>query len=41
MKSLRKYEHINATTVDEAVSILRRYGDRAWAIVNERRVVAS
>jgi NADPH-dependent glutamate synthase beta subunit-like oxidoreductase/CO/xanthine dehydrogenase FAD-binding subunit len=30
MKSLRKYEHINAVTVDQAVSILRRYGDKAW-----------
>jgi hypothetical protein len=32
MKSLRKFEHINAGTIDEAVSILRRHGDKAWVI---------
>jgi NADPH-dependent glutamate synthase beta subunit-like oxidoreductase/CO/xanthine dehydrogenase FAD-binding subunit len=30
MKSLRKFDHINAVSVDQAVSILRRYGDKAW-----------
>lgn len=32
MKSLRKFEHINARTLDEAVSILRQYGDKAWVM---------
>jgi NADPH-dependent glutamate synthase beta subunit-like oxidoreductase/CO/xanthine dehydrogenase FAD-binding subunit len=30
MKSLMKFEHINASTIDEAVSLLRQYGDKAW-----------
>jgi NADPH-dependent glutamate synthase beta subunit-like oxidoreductase/CO/xanthine dehydrogenase FAD-binding subunit len=30
MKTLRKYEHINATTLEEAVSLLDRYGEKAW-----------
>ena len=29
MKSLRKFEHVNATTLDQAGSILKRYGDKA------------
>ncbi len=30
MKTIRKFKHINAKTVDEAVSILSRYGNKAW-----------
>src|SRR4030043_366604 len=30
MKSLRKFEHINARTIDEAVNLLNRFGDKAW-----------
>ena len=29
MKTLRKFEHINARTIEEAVAALRRYGDKA------------
>ena len=32
MKSLRKFKHVNATTVEGAVSLLRLYGDKAWVI---------
>jgi NADPH-dependent glutamate synthase beta subunit-like oxidoreductase len=32
MKSLRNFKHIDASSVDEAVSLLRCYGDRAWVI---------
>lgn len=32
MKSLRKFKHIDATTVEGAVSLLRLYGDKAWVI---------
>ncbi len=30
MKTLRKYGHINAKSVEEVVSALRYYGDKAW-----------
>ena len=32
MKSLRKFSHINASTLDEAVSVLRRFGGKAWVM---------
>jgi NADPH-dependent glutamate synthase beta subunit-like oxidoreductase len=32
MKSLSKFSHINATTVDEAASLLKKYGDKARVI---------
>jgi NADPH-dependent glutamate synthase beta subunit-like oxidoreductase/CO/xanthine dehydrogenase FAD-binding subunit len=32
MKTLRKYEHIDARTVEEAVSLLRQHGKNAWMI---------
>jgi len=32
MKSLMKFEHINAQTIDEAISILRQYGEKAWVL---------
>jgi len=32
MKTLRKFEHYNARSLDEAVSILRRYGKQAWVM---------
>jgi NADPH-dependent glutamate synthase beta subunit-like oxidoreductase/CO/xanthine dehydrogenase FAD-binding subunit len=32
MKTIRKFKHINASTIDEAVSNLRRYGDKACVI---------
>jgi hypothetical protein len=30
MKSIKNFKHINAKTIDEAVSTLRQYGDKAW-----------
>lgn len=30
MRSLRRFEYYNARTVEEAVSILKRYGGKAW-----------
>jgi hypothetical protein len=32
MKSLMNFKHINAGTIDEAVSILRRHGNKAWVL---------
>jgi NADPH-dependent glutamate synthase beta subunit-like oxidoreductase/CO/xanthine dehydrogenase FAD-binding subunit len=32
MKTLRKFRHVNAHTVDEAVSILSGYGEKAWVL---------
>lgn len=32
MKTIPKFKHINAKTTDEAVSVLRRYGDKACVI---------
>jgi NADPH-dependent glutamate synthase beta subunit-like oxidoreductase len=32
MKSLMKFKHINASTIDGAVSALRQYGDKAWVL---------
>lgn len=32
MKTIKKFKHINASTVDEAVSNLRKYGDKASVI---------
>ncbi|MBN1191601.1 MAG: FAD binding domain-containing protein [Dehalococcoidales bacterium] len=32
MKSIRKYDHIDAKTVEEAVALLRKHGKNAWVI---------
>jgi len=32
MRSLRRFEYYNARTVEEAVSILRRFGGKAWPL---------
>jgi NADPH-dependent glutamate synthase beta subunit-like oxidoreductase/CO/xanthine dehydrogenase FAD-binding subunit len=32
MKNLRRFRHINANTVEDAVSHLHHYGDRAWVV---------
>src|SRR4030042_2010754 len=32
MKSLMKFNHINVTTVDEAVSLLKKYADKACVL---------
>ncbi len=32
MKSLKKFEHIDASTIDEATAALRRHGENAWVI---------
>jgi NADPH-dependent glutamate synthase beta subunit-like oxidoreductase len=32
MKSLRKFQHFNARSLDEAVSILKKYGGKGWVI---------
>jgi hypothetical protein len=32
MKTLRKFKHINAKSIDDAVSVLRQYGDKAYII---------
>jgi len=32
MKSLMKFEHVNATSLDDAISILREYGNKAWVL---------
>ena len=41
MKSLRKYAHINAGTVEEVVALLRQYGDRAWVIAGGTDLVGT
>jgi NADPH-dependent glutamate synthase beta subunit-like oxidoreductase/CO/xanthine dehydrogenase FAD-binding subunit len=41
MKSLMKFEHINARNVEEAVSILRQYGDRAWVLAGGTDLVGT
>jgi NADPH-dependent glutamate synthase beta subunit-like oxidoreductase len=30
MKTLRKFEHINAASLEEAIALLQRYGNKAW-----------
>lgn len=32
MKSLKDFKHINATSVPQAVSLLRKYGNKAWIV---------
>src|SRR4030042_3425691 len=32
MKSLMKFEHINATTIDEVVSLLKKHADKACVL---------
>jgi len=41
MKSLMKFEHINAASLDDAVSILRQYGDKAWALAGGTDLVGT
>ena len=41
MKSLMKFEHINAASLDDAVSILRQYGDRAWILAGGTDLVGT
>ena len=41
MKSLMKFKHINATTIDDAVSDLRQYGDKAWVLAGGTDLVGT
>jgi NADPH-dependent glutamate synthase beta subunit-like oxidoreductase len=41
MKTLKKFTHINATSIDEAVSILRQYGDKAWVLAGGTDLVGT
>ena len=41
MKSLMEFEHINAATIDEAVSALRRYGEKAWILAGGTDVIGT
>jgi NADPH-dependent glutamate synthase beta subunit-like oxidoreductase len=41
MKSLMKFEHINAATLDEAVSILRQHGEKAWVLAGGTDLVGT
>jgi NADPH-dependent glutamate synthase beta subunit-like oxidoreductase len=41
MKSLMKFEHINAASLDDAVSILRQYGDKAWILAGGTDLVGT
>jgi NADPH-dependent glutamate synthase beta subunit-like oxidoreductase len=41
MKSLMKFEHINAASLDDAVSILRRYRDKAWILAGGTDLVGA
>jgi NADPH-dependent glutamate synthase beta subunit-like oxidoreductase len=41
MKSLMKFEHINAASLDDAASILRRYGDKAWILAGGTDLVGT
>ena len=41
MKSLMKFEHINAASLDDAVSILRQYGDKAWVLAGGTDLVGT
>jgi NADPH-dependent glutamate synthase beta subunit-like oxidoreductase len=41
MKSLMKFKHINATTIDDAVSALNRYGNKAWVVAGGTDVIGT
>src|SRR5512136_2012451 len=41
MKSLPRFEHINATSLDEAISILQRCGDKAWVLAGGTDVIGT
>jgi NADPH-dependent glutamate synthase beta subunit-like oxidoreductase/CO/xanthine dehydrogenase FAD-binding subunit len=41
MKSLMKFEHINANSVSDAISILRQYGDKAWVLAGGTDLVGT
>jgi NADPH-dependent glutamate synthase beta subunit-like oxidoreductase/CO/xanthine dehydrogenase FAD-binding subunit len=41
MKSLMKFEHINAASLDDAISILRQYGDKAWVLAGGTDLVGA
>jgi NADPH-dependent glutamate synthase beta subunit-like oxidoreductase/CO/xanthine dehydrogenase FAD-binding subunit len=41
MKSLPRFEHINATSIKEAVSILRRHGQKAWVMAGGTDVIGT
>ena len=41
MKSLMKFEHVNATSLDDAISILREYGNKAWVLAGGTDLVGT
>ena len=41
MKTLMKFEHINAANLEDAVSILRQYGDKAWVLAGGTDLVGT
>jgi NADPH-dependent glutamate synthase beta subunit-like oxidoreductase/CO/xanthine dehydrogenase FAD-binding subunit len=41
MKSLMKFEHINAASLNDAISILRQYGDKAWVLAGGTDLVGT
>jgi NADPH-dependent glutamate synthase beta subunit-like oxidoreductase/CO/xanthine dehydrogenase FAD-binding subunit len=41
MKSLMKFEHINATSLNDAISILREYGNKAWVLAGGTDLVGT
>jgi NADPH-dependent glutamate synthase beta subunit-like oxidoreductase/CO/xanthine dehydrogenase FAD-binding subunit len=41
MKSLMKFEHINAAGLKDAISILRQYGDKAWVLAGGTDLVGT
>ena len=41
MKSLMKFAHINAASLDEAVSILAHYGEKAWVVAGGTDLVGT
>jgi NADPH-dependent glutamate synthase beta subunit-like oxidoreductase/CO/xanthine dehydrogenase FAD-binding subunit len=41
MKSLMKFEHINAASIEDAVSALRQYGDKAWVLAGGTDLVGT
>jgi NADPH-dependent glutamate synthase beta subunit-like oxidoreductase/CO/xanthine dehydrogenase FAD-binding subunit len=41
MKSIQKFEHINARSLEEAVSVLQRYGKQAWVLAGGTDMVGT
>ena len=41
MKSLMKFEHKNAATIEEATSLLNQYGNKAWVIAGGTDVIGT